>query len=173
AGPFGQPVEQIRVDVIPDPEREDAERPAAMLRLIGDALRVRFAHGRHPVRQEHHHAQVALGWWLGEGLRERAGDVGPAVGVSARPGASSSMKNPSSPTGWLVTSDIPTRRWASGRNSSRSPWVAVSASATSMRSSRRLVLRRWVGEYGSPKRAALSTCIRKLDDDAAPGPVPA
>ncbi len=82
-GALGQPVEEIRVHVIPDSERKDAKRPAAPLGLIGDALGVGLAHGRHPVRQEDHDTQPALGRRLGERLGERARDVSAAVGVEA------------------------------------------------------------------------------------------
>ncbi len=82
-GALGQAVEQVRIDVIPDPERKDAERPAATLGLIGDALGVGLAHGCHPVRQEHDHAQPTLGGRFGECLCQGARDVGTAVGVEA------------------------------------------------------------------------------------------
>ncbi len=52
-----------------------------MLGLVGDALGVRLSHRRHPVRQEHDHAQLALRGRLDERFGERAGNVGAAVGV--------------------------------------------------------------------------------------------
>jgi hypothetical protein len=76
-----QAVEQVGVDVVPHAEGEHAGAPATLLGLSRDALGVLLAHGGQPIGQEHHDGQACLGAVEPEGLVQRSGDVGAAVGV--------------------------------------------------------------------------------------------
>ena len=83
AGGRGQPVEQMRVDVVPDAKREHS-RPAA--RALGrgrDPLGVLLACRGQPVGQEEHDREPPFARLEAERLRQRPRDVGGAVRVQA------------------------------------------------------------------------------------------
>src|SRR5439155_946823 len=80
AGALGEPLEHVRVDVIPDTERKDPKRATAAVCLVGDALGIGLTHRRHPVGQEDHDAERAFGGGRRECLRQRPGDVRAALG---------------------------------------------------------------------------------------------
>ena len=80
AGALCEPLEHVRVDVIPDTERKDPKRATAAVCLVGDALGIGLTHRRHPVGQEDHDAERAFGGGRRECLRQRPGDVRAALG---------------------------------------------------------------------------------------------
>ena len=80
---LGEPVEQIGVDVVTDAEREHPELAATLLGALGDPFGIGFPRAGLAIGQEYDHAQGLLCRGLRECLRERAGDVGAALGIEA------------------------------------------------------------------------------------------
>ena len=81
SGPLGQPVEEKRIYVVTDAERKHAELPAPLFGACGDLFRIRLARARLAVGQEDNDAQRLFSRRLCERLRQRAGDIGAALGV--------------------------------------------------------------------------------------------
>ena len=74
-------LEQCRVDVGADAEREEPALPAQIGGALHDRVRTRLADGRRPVRQEQHERQPPRGRVRRHRLFERALDVRAAVRV--------------------------------------------------------------------------------------------
>src|SRR5439155_20897819 len=89
SGTLGEPVEQVRIHVVADAERKDAELAAVLLGARGDLFGVRLAGAGLAVGEEYDHAQRLLGGCLGKRFSERARDVRPAFRLeTANPGFS-------------------------------------------------------------------------------------
>ncbi len=74
-GPFSESVQQIGIDVVADPKREDAERAAPLLGALDDMLGIGVARARLSVSEEDDDAERLFSRRLGKRLRECAGDI--------------------------------------------------------------------------------------------------